>query len=144
MNADLPLSVGHGHRFVEIEPSPATPSVTCPQGAELRFRGLHRQARVRGYQVRPAARLSSEGAAISTPQLDHLSSIRCRSGDVPRSNSPGGLAGKYSSYWPGHLRRRGLASPTGPSVVMTASEPRRCWRVRYGRPPEQSWPIAER
>src|ERR671933_1627661 len=58
IHADMPLSVGHGHRFFGAEAftyDAERDRYTCPQGAELRVRGIHQQARVRASQARAAA-----------------------------------------------------------------------------------------
>jgi hypothetical protein len=58
IHAYMPLSVGHGHHFfgAEVFTYDAERDLYfCPQGTELRFRGIHRQARVRAYQARAAA-----------------------------------------------------------------------------------------
>ena len=54
----MPLSVGQGHRFFGAEAftyDAERDLYLCPQGTELRFRGIHRQARVRAYQARASA-----------------------------------------------------------------------------------------
>jgi hypothetical protein len=58
LHAYMPLSVGHGHRFFGAEAftyDAQRDLYLCPRGAELRFRGIHWQARVRAYQARAAA-----------------------------------------------------------------------------------------
>jgi transposase len=57
IHAYMPLSVGHGHRLYGVEVftyDVERDLYSCPQGAELRFRGIHRQARVRAYQAHAA------------------------------------------------------------------------------------------